>query len=139
MTEGAPSDDFEGYLRDTHPDIGAFEYLALTAVPPMRVINPGDVVTYTISVGSGGGFTTPVSLVTASPSPSLTLQLVPTSLVPPGQATLTVTDNHPGPVLLPGLWYNIPITATNGITRTTSVELLVGGARLYLPLIMKSG
>jgi hypothetical protein len=32
----------------------------------------------------------------------------------------------------------VPITATDGVTQMTSVSLLVGGARLYLPLILKS-
>jgi len=35
------------------------------------------------------------------------------------------------------MWYNIPITASDGITQTTSVSLLVGGVRLYLPVVMK--
>ena len=108
----------------------------LTAAPSSRAIDPGGVAAYTIGVGASSGFT--ISLVASSPSPSLTLQLVPTSVIPPGQATLTVTDSHTGPTLLPGLWYTVPITATDGVTQTTSVSLLVGGARLYLPLIMKS-
>jgi len=108
----------------------------LTAAPPSRAIDPGGVATYTISVGSS--FTATTTLVAASPSPNLTLQLVPTSVIPPGQATLTVTDSHTGPALLPGLWYVVPITATDGVTQTTSVSLLVGGARLYLPVILKS-
>jgi hypothetical protein len=31
------------------------------------------------------------------------------------------------------LWHDIPITATDGITLTTSVRLLVGGGQVYLP------
>jgi len=38
---------------------------------------------------------------------------------------------------LPGEWYVVPITATGGIVRTTSVRLLVGGARIYLPVVLK--
>lgn len=93
-----------------------------------------------IEVQSVGGFSATVALVAASPSPSLTLtlSLAPTAVDPPGQATLTLTDTHPGPTLLPGLWYTVPITASGGgCTQTTSVGLLVGGARIYLPLILK--
>jgi hypothetical protein len=84
-----------------------------------------------------GGFTHTVALTAASPSPSLTLSLTPTVVTAPGQATLAVTDTHVG-ALLPGLWYGVPITATGGtVTQTTSVGLLVGGARVYLPLILR--
>ena len=78
-----------------------------------------------------------VSLTATNPSPDLTLELTPVEVSPPGQATLTVTDHHPGPTLTPGLWYTIPITATDSITRTTSVALLVGGARVRLPIVMQ--
>ncbi len=75
---------------------------------------------------------------TTSPSPSLTLQLAPTNLTPPGQATLIVTDTHPIGPLLPSLFYQILVTGTAGsLTQTTTVNLLVGGARAYLPVILK--
>jgi hypothetical protein len=32
----------------------------------------------------------------------------------------------------------VPITSTEGVTKTISVSLLVGGVRLYLPLILKN-
>jgi len=54
--------------------------------------------------------------------------------------TLTVTDSHPGPSLLPGAWYTIPITASGAsVTQTLSVDLLVGGARVWLPIVFKQG
>ncbi len=123
------------------PDIGAYEYqgygFTLNASPSLRIISPGGVTTYTLSIRSLGGFAELVSLVAASPSPSLTLSLAPNALTPPGQATLTVTDTHPGP-LPSGLWYTLPITASGGgFTQTTSVDLLVGGAQIYLPLVIK--
>ena len=136
-TDGAPPDDFDGFPRYATPDMGAYEYSLLKVTPLSRAIDPGGVATHTLTVRQIGGSAATVSLVASSPSPSLTLQLVPTEVIPPGQATLTVTDSHPGPTLLPGLWHNIPITATNGMTQTTSVGLLVGGARVYLPLVLK--
>jgi hypothetical protein len=131
------NNDFVG----TAPDIGAFEYqgygFTLSPTPPSRAIAPGGIVTYTIGVQPIGGFTATVTLTASSPSPSLTLSLTPTSVTPPAQATLALTDTHTG-TLLPGLWYTIPITATGGVTQTTSVGLLVGGARVYLPLIVRN-
>jgi hypothetical protein len=105
----------------------------------MRITAPGGVATYTLGVQSIGGFTATVTLVAASPSPSLTVYLNPAALTPPGQATLSITDSHPGPTLLPGVWYTVPITASGGsITQSTGVRLLVGGARIRLPILLKN-
>lgn len=133
------NDDYAG----SAPDPGAFEYrgegFTLNAVPTARAIAPGGVATYTIRVQPIGGFTSTVVLTVASPSPSLTVQLDPPSLAPPGQAVLTILDHHLPGTLAPDLWYTVPITATgNGVTQNTSVSLLVGGVRIWLPLVIKS-
>lgn len=131
-------DDYMGIA----PDIGAFEYpeygFALTATPASRAILPGGVATYAIGVQPIGGFTSTVTLVTASPSLSLTLHLGPALVTVPAQATLIVTDSHPGPSLLPGLWFTLPVTATaQGVTQTLNLSLLVGGARVWLPWVLR--
>jgi hypothetical protein len=57
----------------------------------------------------------------------------------PGQATLTVTDTHSAGLPWPDIWYHVPITATGGgVTQTTSVGLLVGGTRVYVPVVLRS-
>jgi hypothetical protein len=117
---------------------GTSASFSLTTEPASRMIDPNGVATYFINVSVSGNFTDTVYLDASSPSLYLDVDLVPSSLVPPGGATLTITDSHPGPTLLPGEWYAIPITATNSITRTSSVSLLVGGARVYLPIILKN-
>jgi hypothetical protein len=109
----------------------------LNAIPSVRAIATGGVATYTVSIEPVGGFTATVTLSAASPSPSLSLSLHPTTVAPLDQATLTVTDTHTG-MLLPGLWYTVPITAIGGgFTQTASLRLLVGGVRVYLPLLMR--
>ena len=133
------NDDYVGAA----PDVGAFEYqgygFTSERCASARAIAPGGVATYTIDVQPIGGFSSTVTLFAASPSPSLTLQLNPTTLSPSARATLTVTDGHSGTSLLPGLWYTIPITATSGgVTQSMSVGLLVGGARVWLPVALKS-
>ena len=51
---------------------------------------------------------------------------------------LTVTDTHPGPTLMPGLWFHIPVTGTGGSdTQVIYAGLLVGGARVCLPLTFR--
>jgi len=74
----------------------------------------------------------------ASPAPELTVTLAPTVLAAGETATLTVTDTHTGTFEL-GLGYMITVTgAGGGFTQTANVRLLVGGARLYLPLVTRS-
>jgi hypothetical protein len=117
---------------------GTSASFSLATDPSSRAIDPGGVATYVINVSTSGNFTDTVYLDASTPSPDLDVTVTPPSLTPPGWATLTITDSHPGPTLLPGQWYVIPITATNSVTRTSSVDLLVGGARAYLPLVLKS-
>lgn len=116
---------------------GANEF-TLSVTPSSQAIEAGDTTTYDVIVTAAGGFTETVTLTASNPSPSQTLSLVPTMLTPEGQALLTLTDTHPTGPLLPGLWYTVPVTATGGgLTRTATVNLLVGGTRSYLPVILK--
>lgn len=139
----APATDYDGHPRPNDssgsstmlPDLGAFELTQLTVTPAVHTINPGDVATYTLNIGPG--FTGPVSLIPTNPSSDLAVQVSPNSVIPPIQVTLTITDSHPGPQLVPGQWYTVPVTVTGGITYVTSVNLLVGGTRAYLPIISK--
>ncbi len=119
-------------------DIGRYEGgFALQAVPSAQAVNPGGTATYALHLDPPD-LPHAVTLTVASPSPSLAVTLGSTSLVPGGIVTLTVTDGHTGTTLLPGLWYTVPITGVGGgFTQTASVELLVGGARVYLPLMLR--
>jgi hypothetical protein len=120
------------------PDSAQAHGFTLKTVPAMQVIEPGGVTAYQVTVTTGGNFSAPVTLTTDNPSPDLLLALAPSTLTPPGNATLTLTDTHPAGPLLPGLWYNIPLVATGGgFTRTATLTLLVGGDRVYLPVILK--
>lgn len=114
------------------------ESFSLNVAPSSRAIDPGGAATYLLKVQSTNLFTKPVTLNISNPAPAfLTLNPISSTFTPPGQITLTVTDSHVGS-LLPGAWYTIPISASDGgITRTTKVSLLVGGTRTYLPLILK--
>jgi hypothetical protein len=121
------------------PDIGAFEYqgygFTLNAAPSARAILPGEVATFAVSIQPIGSFTATVALTISLPSSDLSINLAPLSIVPPGTATLIITSS--ASISTP-TWFTIPITATSaGITQTIGVKLLVGGERVYLPIIRK--
>jgi hypothetical protein len=110
---------------------------SLAASPAARVIKPGSVTSYALTIDKSSAFTSTVSLVTGSPSPSLTVHLSQAVITPPGVVTLSVTDTHPSGS--PAVWYTIPITATGGATtHYTSVGLLVGGPKVYLPIVRRN-
>jgi hypothetical protein len=78
-----------------------------------------------------------VALTAASPAPSLDLLLEPMVVASDEVVTLVVTDTRTGSDLMPGLWYSIPITGTGGgFVQTTSVDLLIGGDRAFLPVLI---
>jgi hypothetical protein len=128
------------------PDIGAFEYggsddvgFSLSLEPAVQAIAPSRSAAFKIGIQPIGAFTSSVTLSVAnpsSPSPGLSVNLDPATLTPPGQATLTVTDEHPDAPLLPGVTYALQVTAVGGdITRTTTIRVLVGGTKVFLPLL----
>jgi hypothetical protein len=132
----------DGFLG-SGPDLGAFEYagygFALGIIPGVQAIPAGGTAVYDVYVQPLGGFSEVVALSAASPRPELGVELAPAAVTPPAWATLTVTDTHTGP-MTPGLWATIPITGTAGdLVETGQAELLVGGARAYLPLVLRTG
>jgi hypothetical protein len=103
--------------------------------PAVLAIQPGGVAVFSVVVAGAAGDT--VTLSTPS-APSLTLQLMPQTLTSPGQATLRVASLHAGPQLLPGNWYTLPITATGPSgARSAQARVLVGGTRIYLPVVRR--
>jgi hypothetical protein len=114
------------------------EGIAIRTSPSVQAIEPGGTASYTVQV-LPANFPFPITLALADPPPDLTLTLTPKRIISGTTATLTVVDHHPGPTLMPGLWYILPITGTGGgFTSTTSVDLLVGGSRTYLPIIPRN-
>jgi hypothetical protein len=124
----------------TAPDIGAFEYegygFTISTSPSFQAIEPGESATFSLDLQPVGGFSGTVSLSASPPSPSLTVSLDPESVLLPGTATLTITSTHTD--MDDGLWYSISISGESGaVTQQISVELLVGGTRLYLPVVIR--
>jgi hypothetical protein len=112
---------------------------ALSASPSAKAIEASNAANYTVNVQVSSSFSGTVTLNLVNPAPAeLQVNLNPSTFTTSGQATLTVTDQHPSGPLIPGQAYNLALTATDGaITRTTTVSLLVGGVKTYLPIVIK--
>ena len=108
----------------------------LAAAPAARAIDPGGSTSYQLSTAVHGYWSGPVTVTVSSPSPSVTIGLSGSIASVPGSITLMVTDTHP--IGSPAMWYSIPITATgSGVTHVSNVGLLIGGPKIYLPIVIK--
>jgi hypothetical protein len=134
-------DDFDvtNFRRGDTYDIGRYEGgFALLAKPYAQFVSPGGEARYTLSLHPTDLPHT-VALTVTNSSPDLTTTLSSQVLAPSSVEALTIADRH-SETILPALTYMVPVIATGGgFTGTTSVRLFVGGARVYLPIVLRSG
>lgn len=127
-----------GSYRRTGLAPAAPPLLSVSSARSSAAVEPGGSASYTIDIGAYSG---PVSLSAGAPvgpAPLPDVQLSPSGLTPPGQATLTLTDNHAPGSLTPGAAYQVTVTVSAGsLSRTITVGLLVGGEQRYLPLVRR--
>jgi hypothetical protein len=128
----------EDLKRGLAYDIGRYEAgFGLVAVPGASGTAPGGTALYTLRLFPAD-LPFEVALTAANPPDLLTLSLQPEQIDGQAGATLSITDWHPEPTLLPGVSYRVTITGSGGgFVQPTSVYLIVGGARFYLPLALK--
>ena len=139
----SPGEDLLGRLRPegASPDIGALEVaepgFSLQVLPAAQAIWPGETAQYSVTVTGDPGFSGQVSLEYSTPAVDLLFVLAPQTLSAGQTATLTITDQHSPPVL-PGIVVQIAVTATQtSIVEFAGVDLLIGGTRTYLPVILE--
>jgi hypothetical protein len=101
----------------------------LQAMPQAQVIALGDTATFTIRIQPDGNFRGPVGLNATADNPALQLQLGSATLDAPGTTTLSITNT----VGAEG-YHRITLTASGGgQERRTTLGLLIGGKRMFLP------
>jgi hypothetical protein len=114
-------------------DLGRYEAgFAFLADPDSRSIQPGGTAQYSLSLDPAD-LPHPVTLELGAYSSDLIVTLSADTLQPGGTVTLTVTHTGTGV----DRWYIIPVNGSGGgFTGQVSVRLLVGGLRLYLPVVL---
>jgi hypothetical protein len=146
-SEHVPNDDILGEPRDLDaaPDIGAYEIqtsslFELLIHPEVQAIWPGGSAAYTLTLQAAPGFAGSVNLqvVPESLPLGLTAAIQPPVLAAGETATLRLLDSNYYPYY-PGIFHHVVIYASGyGTTSSVTAHLLVGGVRLYTPLIFKN-
>jgi hypothetical protein len=107
--------------------------LVLEIAPEFQAIAPGGTARYQLSLEPE----MPITLTVANPAPNA-LDITPEGSTVILPDLLVVQDVSTNTDAFPARTYTIPITATGGgLTRTAQARLMVGGARVYLPLVLK--
>ncbi len=117
-------------------DMGRYELGFFVSVqPPTRSIAPGETASYVLSIEAPGGLAAPLTIEAGNPDPRFDLTLSATQMDEEGEVTLTLEDRG-GPA---DRWYTVPIVASgSGFAEQLSVQLLVGGSHVYLPLVLRN-
>lgn len=118
-------------------DIGRYEGgFVLVPAPAVQAIAPGGVASYTLSLYPPD---LPHTVTLTLAGPPAGLSYAPSSNVVTPGAAITLTVSHDGSPAGQDMWHTIPITGTGGgFVQTASARLLVGGARVYLPLTLRN-
>lgn len=119
-------------------DIGRYESgFTLIADSATQMIQPGGTAYFHLNV-LPSDLPYSVTLTAENPSPDdLLVEIDPNNITPEMSAIFTV-KNRGTDTLQTGIWYTIGINGNGGgFIRTMSVNVLVGGSRVYLPLLTK--
>lgn len=106
----------------------------LRANPIAQVIEHGATTSYRINIAKEGNFGGSVSVSATSQSPEVHVEVTPTSVTPPGEVMISVTDTS-STAASTGTFHQITVVAeSSSLKHTMTLNLLVGGSRTYLPI-----
>jgi hypothetical protein len=106
------------------PDFG------VSASPSSQTVTAGQSTSYTTTVVSSGGFSSPVTLAAGSPVTGVTYSFNPSSVTPPANGSVTSTLTVSSSRSTPRGTYTLTITGTSGSTNhSTTVTLTITGKR----------
>lgn len=95
---------------------------SISASPSSRALNPGQIATYAINIGSLGGFAGTVGLSVSGVPAGTTASFSPSSVAAPGTSTLTVTTS----AATPQGTHTLTITGSSGgVQHAVTVTLIV--------------
>jgi hypothetical protein len=119
-------------------DIGRYEAgFAVIPAPAFQAIEAGGTAYYALAIYPPD-LPHAVTLTLSTPPAGLTYALSSGVVTPGSVVTLTVT--HDGSQAGLDAWHTISITGDGGgFTQMTDVGLLVGGERIYLPIVFRDG
>lgn len=109
----------------------------LKAEPSAQAIAPGATATYRIRIAREGTFNSAVTIHATSDSPNIQVEVTPTSVTPPGEVLVTLTDTS-SDATAPSRYVTITVTATGGANEhSVTLSLLVGGTHTLLPVVRR--
>jgi hypothetical protein len=129
--------DVDDYTWGAALDVGRYEAgFAVIPAPASQAIEVGGMAHYGLSLYPPD-LPHAVTLTLSAPPPGLSCAPSSDTLAPGAPVTLTVT--HDGSAAGVGTWQTISIVGDGGgFTRAVEVRVLVGGQRVYLPIVLKS-
>ncbi|RMG94973.1 MAG: DNRLRE domain-containing protein [Chloroflexi bacterium] len=118
--------------------LGDLDGFTTAVSPAMQQGSPGTTAVYTLDLQPVGTFNKTLTLSATNPdATNLSVSLSQTSLTPPGQVTITLTDKH-APGFTGSVFYAVPVTITDGtVSEQQTVYLLINGYQNFLPAVQR--
>jgi hypothetical protein len=136
---GCPGLDQRGVEREGPCDIGAYEYHSQLVFPqPAKAAIPGGETKFEVLIQTRDSVTESFVLTVGNPNPKLDVSINPPSITKEQIGVIAITNTYTDTLMSPGIWHTLPVTATGtSLSLSGQVQLLVGGVRIFLPMVIK--